>query len=390
VRIHRVRVGEVLRLERRPITVDPLRAYREIGVRSFGRGIFHKEPITGSELGSKRVFHIEPGDLVLSNVFAWEGAVALAGESEHGLIGSHRFMTYVPRDERLLPAWAAWFFVSEPGLELLGAASPGSAGRNRTLAIERFRSLEIPLPPLDEQRQVVDFLGRVQAQASALLDLTGRADRLASAIPSSLAIRPDLDDQTRKVTGWRSVLLGDVMTLSKMRVPIDLDGTYRIAGIYSFGRGFIDRGAIPGRDTSYKEFTKLSIGDVVVSKLNGWEGAVAVVSPTFDGYCVSSEYPVFELDASVLLPGFFDGVARSPSFWAELDRKARGSMVRRRRINPSEFLSAEIWVPPLDVQVRVARKIASVVALSERRRESIARLEALVPAALNEVFSGLG
>ena len=48
----------------------------EIGVRSFGRGIFHKEPIDGTALGNKRVFRIEPGDLVLSNVFAWEGAVA--------------------------------------------------------------------------------------------------------------------------------------------------------------------------------------------------------------------------------------------------------------------------------------------------------------------------
>ncbi len=40
-------------------------------------------------------FAIEPGDLLFSNVFAWEGAVALAGDAESGLIGSHRFMTYV-------------------------------------------------------------------------------------------------------------------------------------------------------------------------------------------------------------------------------------------------------------------------------------------------------
>ncbi len=33
--------------------------------------------------------------MILSNVFAWEGAIAVAGVDEAGLVGSHRFMTYV-------------------------------------------------------------------------------------------------------------------------------------------------------------------------------------------------------------------------------------------------------------------------------------------------------
>lgn len=168
-----VRVREVLRLERRSVEVDARAEYREIGVRSFGKGIFHKDPITGDQLGAKRVFKVEPGDLVLSNVFAWEGAVALAGHTERGMIGSHRFMTYVPRDERILPAWAAWFFVSERGLGLLGAASPGSAGRNRTLAIERFENLEIPLPRVQTQEEVAVRLGTLYSHLDELRDRLG-------------------------------------------------------------------------------------------------------------------------------------------------------------------------------------------------------------------------
>jgi hypothetical protein len=54
----------------------------------------HTEPISGHDIASKKVFRIEPDDLVFSNVFAWEGAVAIASDSENGMIGSHRFMTY--------------------------------------------------------------------------------------------------------------------------------------------------------------------------------------------------------------------------------------------------------------------------------------------------------
>lgn len=66
--LQKVRVGEVLRLERREVAIDVSAEYEEIGVRSFGKGIFHKEPVDGASLGTKRVFRIEPGDLVISNV----------------------------------------------------------------------------------------------------------------------------------------------------------------------------------------------------------------------------------------------------------------------------------------------------------------------------------
>ena len=147
-----VRVGDVLELVRRPVQIDLAQEYREIGLRSFGKGVFHKEPVTGATIGSKRVFWIKPDDLLLSNVFAWEGAVALASRADEGCIGSHRFLTYRPRDPRVDVNWVSWFLRSERGTSLLASASPGSAGRNRTLAVSRFEDLRIPLPPLEEQR----------------------------------------------------------------------------------------------------------------------------------------------------------------------------------------------------------------------------------------------
>lgn len=115
----RALVGDVLALQRRAVVVEPDSEYEEIGIRSFGRGIFHKERVSGADLGSKRVFRIESGDLVISNVFAWEGAIAVASDAETGRIGSHRFMTFVATDGRIDTSWASWFFRSEAGLELI-------------------------------------------------------------------------------------------------------------------------------------------------------------------------------------------------------------------------------------------------------------------------------
>lgn len=382
----RGKVGEILTLTRRPVEVHLDESYEEIGIRSFGRGIFHKEPVSGAELGSKRVFRIEPGDLLLSNVFAWEGAVALAGQTERGKIGSHRFMTYTPVDDRIDTNWASWFFRSEPGLELIRKASPGSAGRNKTLAIDRFEALEIPLPPIDEQRRIAASLDRVAVAAAEAARLADRASKLSAALAVSLATRPDVSDRMKYESGWRRLPLSDAADPAGVATTVQPSQRYQIAGVYSFGRGLIDRGWIAGSDTSYSTLTKIQMGDIVLSKLNGWEGAIAVVDTQFDGFYVSSEYPVFAPRPGLLTSDYFAGLAASPEFWAALDVSARGSMVRRRRISSNEFLATHVWIPPIDVQSSVVRVLAPMRNITNARRAATDRIRALVPSALNAAF----
>ena len=148
------RIGSLVQRVRRPISVRPDAQYREIGIRSWGKGIFHKDPAPGSVLGEKGVFRIEPGDFVLNIVFAWEGAVAAVSEDERGMIASHRFPTFRPSPDVDLD-YLLMVFQSEQGRRLLEVNSPGAAGRNKTLRIGQFLDEEIPLPTLDGQRAIV-------------------------------------------------------------------------------------------------------------------------------------------------------------------------------------------------------------------------------------------
>lgn len=176
--VQQVRLGDVLELQRRKVALGAAEEYVEVGLRSFGKGVFHKPAVTGAELGIKKVYRIEPGDLVISNVFAWEGALAVGSESERGLIGSHRFMTWTPRRDAQVDVRYLWhYFLSEPGLLQLRRASPGSAGRNRTLGIAAFENVTIPLPALSEQRRIADRLDGIRT----------RQDKLARSARSSVS-----------------------------------------------------------------------------------------------------------------------------------------------------------------------------------------------------------
>lgn len=144
-----------------PIDVNPEQTYREIGVRSHGKGIFHKIADIGETLGDKRVFWVVPNALVLNIVFAWEQAVALTSENEAGFIASHRFPMFVARANRADTRFARDFFLRPRGKWLLELASPGGAGRNKTLGQSNFAEVPVVWPSQPEQRKVADFLGSV-------------------------------------------------------------------------------------------------------------------------------------------------------------------------------------------------------------------------------------
>jgi len=187
----RLLMCDVAPLVRRPVEVDPETLYPELGIRSFGNGTFHKPGLSGVEVGDKRIFRIEPGDLLFNNVFAWEGAIAVAKAEDAGRFGSHRFITCVPKKDKATSPFLCFYFLTDEGLELIRAASPGGAGRNRTLGLDALSNISVPIPLLDAQR----WFDSLQARVAALKKLQAEtAAELDALMPSILdkAFKGDL------------------------------------------------------------------------------------------------------------------------------------------------------------------------------------------------------
>jgi type I restriction enzyme S subunit len=183
-------LGDVAPLVRRPVVVTVGQSYTEIGVRAYGRGLFVKPAVTGRELGNKRVFRVATGDLVVSNVFAWEGAIAVARPEHDGLIGSHRFMTMTPSDA-VSAGFLQHYLLTDEGLAQVRAASPGSAGRNRTLSLRGLAALKVPVPPMADQLRIVRTLSAAETlvqRLAASLNTNGSRDLTAS-LPGLLGSR---------------------------------------------------------------------------------------------------------------------------------------------------------------------------------------------------------
>ena len=155
-------MADVAPLVRRPVEIHPDQSYPELGVRSFGRGTFHKPALDGISVGSKKLFRIHAGDLLFNIVFAWEGAVAVAQPGDADRVGSHRFLTCVPDSNTATANFLRFYFLTPEGLSKLGDASPGGAGRNRTLGLKKLDAISVPVPPLARQRWFDRFQGQVR------------------------------------------------------------------------------------------------------------------------------------------------------------------------------------------------------------------------------------
>ena len=149
------KVSSLLARSVNPVSVESEEMYREIGIRSHGKGIFHKEPLLGKALGDKRVFHVEKNAFILNIVFAWEQAVAVTSSAEIGMIASHRFPMYKPNEREADVYFIKYFFLTNKGKELLGIASPGGAGRNKTLGQKDFEKLEFFCPRKIEEQTAI-------------------------------------------------------------------------------------------------------------------------------------------------------------------------------------------------------------------------------------------
>lgn len=145
-------------------TPDPQKYYKQIGIRSHTKGIFYKEEVSGLSLGNKSVFHIEPNCFILNIVFAWEHAIAKTTLNEVGMIASHRFPMFKPVTDKLDLDYLLHFFKSQKGKDLLGLASPGGAGRNKTLGQSEFLKLKIPVPNIEEQKIIAEVLDKADEE----------------------------------------------------------------------------------------------------------------------------------------------------------------------------------------------------------------------------------
>jgi len=112
------------------------------------------------------------------------------------------------------------------------------------------------------------------------------------------------------------------------------------------------------------------------------------VPPECDACVVSTEFPAFEVKEELVCPEVLDTYFRTPAVWPEVAGESTGTNVRRRRLNPQDFLNYKMPLPSRKTQLLLRDVRAQVATLKRLQTETATELDALLPAILDRAFKG--
>lgn len=348
-----------------------------VGVLSFGRGLFLRDSIQGKETSYKFFNKIKENHIVLSQLFGWEGALALASKDFEGKYLSPQFPTFTCNTSLVDREFLVYYLKLPRLWEELKSKSKGMGDRRRTINSEALMSCQIPLPALDEQQRIV-------IRIRDMLDKAEEAQRLTTEILSDLS---SLAWSIHDAEPTEYISMRELVSLRPPDVHVDPSEKYHFAGVYSFGRGVFIGQSKFGADFAYPKLTRLRSGDFTYPKLMAWEGALGVVPSECDGLVVSTEFPVFSINTTIVLPEVLDSHFKNPAIWPVIAGDSTGTNVRRRRLNPSDFLDYAFPLPSRTAQEKIAAAWRTRAKLFGQpiRREELAALPASI---LAQAFAG--
>lgn len=373
-----VALGEIAPLLRRPVQIEPEQEYHEIGARSFGRGLFDKPTFKGAELTWEKLFRIEEGDLVFSNIKAWEGAFAVAQKAHHGKVASHRYLTCVPDSRRALGEFLFQYLRTPAGIEQIGAVSPGSADRNRTLSTKGLAAVRVPLPPINEQRRIVKRIDAVAKRLKARADAADQQEtELAAMLRASFSHISAMAPRAA---------LRDVAPLVRRPVSITPSSTYEAVGARAFGRGLFTKPDVQGAKLTWQKLFRIEVGDLVISNIKAWEGAFSVAGPEHHNKVASHRYLTCVSDPDRMTANCLYFYLQSPEGIGQIQAASPGSADRNRTLAQDRLEAITVPVPSLDAQDWFNKLHNKVVALRAHQAAIVDDADALLPAMLNQIF----
>jgi type I restriction enzyme S subunit len=333
--------------------------------------------------------HFRNGDVLFAKITPCmeNGKAAVANKLVGGLgFGSTEFHVLRSNGE-VLPAWL-FYFVRQPSFRSEAKRNfTGTAGQQR-VPTTFLSSASIPVPPLAEQRRLVDLLSR----SEGIVRLRREAEKKAAELIPALFL--DLfGDPATNPKGWAVATVGKVLDAvdygSSSKATSDGAGLPMIRmGNVSYA-GNLDLADLKYVDLPAAEAERYSLraGDILFNRTNSKE----LVGKTglWDGSCkaiVASYFIRLRVRREVANPHFLWAFMNTAHMKRVIFDTARGA-IGQSNINSKELKAFPLAVPPIPLQEQFALRCADVSGMVAQQSTATAKAQATFDALLARSFS---
>lgn len=287
-----------------------------------------------------------PGDVV----FAASGetaeeigkAVAYIGDSI-GRVGGD---TIVLRDHGQDPVFLGHLLNSGPVVRQKARLGKGQSVVH--IHAPEIAGIEIPLPPLPEQRKIAEILRTWDEALEALTTLRTAKARRYKAVARRF-FDPCHPSFGQRPNDWREYELGDVF---RERVE-NGNGDDRLLSVTMNG-GVIDREDVGRKDTSTEDKSRYKLvlpGDIAYNTMRMWQGVSGLSS--LHGI-VSPAYTVVTPVEDRILGRYAAHLFKSRRMVFDFQRYSQGLTSDTWNLKFPSFAKIKVWLPPVPLQKRQA------------------------------------
>lgn len=386
---------------------EPNRLFKYVDIGSINNSTFKIESFKtylGKDAPSRARRQIKTNDIIFSNVRTYLRNIAIVPEYLNGELCSTGFSVLRPSD-KVDSKFLFYYSITDKFIENV---TPLQRGSQYPATSEKVvKSGTIPIPPLDEQQQIVARIEKLLARVDAAKERLDRVPTimqqfrqsvLAAACSGSL-LEENANDIEWKTVEFKSVVIGQKEGIKTgpfgsmlKKFEHQPDGV-PVWGIENVKRlQFLPHNKIFITKEKAEQLSNYDIvpGDILLTR-SGTVGEICVVSENVGESRFSSNLMRIRLNTKIINPYFCCFLLYgSPSVLQQISDSCGGST--RIFIDGKILKSLKISYPPLEEQLKIINRVNALYALATRIEAQVTaareRVETITQSILHQAFTG--
>ena len=338
------------------------------------------ERVRGKDIKSNKIFLPDNGILFSKLNPRINRVWQFCSSSGSKRISSTEFICLAPDKTKVLPAYLAWRLRSPSIVRELPVGTAAATKSRERFPPKALLRVPLLLPPLDEQRRIVEVLERA----------AGIRRRREQALDKARALIPALfldmfGDPATNPKGWEIRMLGSVaevqggLQVTKRRSSLPHEAPYlRVANVLRDELDLEEVKTIRLTDSELSR-TRLVAGDILVVEGHGNAneiGRAAVWDGSIEG-CVHQNHLIRVRASSDRLDSDFAcAFLNSSSGRRELLRAGKTTS-GLNTISTSNVKAVKLLLPPMTMQAAFAERVADIRGIIARQERSLDAARAL-------------
>ena len=368
-------------------SVDPSKFKNEIfellSIPAFDQGI--PEILEGEKIGSSKKI-VEPRDVLLSKIVPHIRRCWVVPErSNKRQIASGEWIQF--RGDDFIPEYLRLFLVSNRFHSQFMKTVKGVGGSLLRASPAQVAEIEIPLPPLDDQKRIAHLLDKVEGLIARRKHHLQQLDDLLKSVFLEM-----FGDPVRNEKGWEKKALPEICY--KITDGEHLNPRFSLDGMPIVMAGNVLDNTVNIREAKRVEF---SLGASFRRKCNPEHSDILLVSrgatigrlckvDTVEPFCLMGSVILIKQNHEIVNASYLTNLLKLPALYLRLFNSSGSSA--QQAIYLKDVKRLICTRPPIDLQNQFAAIVEKVESLKSRYEESLADLETLYGALSQKAFKG--